>query len=1309
MVAFFPLVSRLAVWDAAITGGIPGIATKAGIAAMIVTKCAAGVVFAYVELELRCNMILVSQSAPSRTSLGAVNGVAQMVASSMRAVGPTLATILFAISTDPHYHALGGQLIWVYMLFLALFGVYASSKVQEGRIASPNGDANLTQMAPPSDIPFQPLIPLPQSSRDPSSRPITPPTHPIAAVPDSPFSSLFNPPPQGSTSSTKPLFPVTIEYASTPKATASNTTKGDPSESPSSTFGEFVSSDPLQGSQHMPAFSPIERSPFTAQRLGHGSAVPTQQSNGAEQQAPWMNGGSTTGGTFAQEAAARTKARADKVMGELVGRNAEDPLGWLSTGENRSSGGSQEPFDDWDGLDSVEPEVEEEKEREMLDEIADRKHLPRTPRASRSGSPVERSASRTTSSQKKPDYFGQDDSDDDIIDLQTGKRERPRGRPTTQTSNPSSSKAIPIRRPGTEQVPHPNQASSSVTSSSYLNFTLPRKWFSSAGPSPPQMSASNSVPKTGLTRQMSAGEFTELPHANLSQYGGGGAGGTISETSSPRASLTGLFDHTPVTPFAKKSFAPISGAPAFKPDDDWNPSGFEYDSKSKKDTLGNERLKLAGRYENTIPVLSGDVADMLRPNLPPLPRLAQTWTLLYSTDQHGMSISTLYKNVEKVYGMNGGCILAIREAVDEDGDGDIDANDIAQAKEARKSTPCFGVWVGTGIKCNEGSYYGSGESFLWKTVGPNPASHFGAPSGVKVFKWTGRNDYVALCESEYLSFGGGDGKYGLYVDSSFVDGTSERCETFANETLCGDHDMSGRARFECLALEVWRTSLSRSRPAAKAARLASVLPISTTTTSILRKSTFNELDSDMSTPEPRRRAPLFYCYECHTEARPLMVPDPHCPECNSTFVEEIPAETADATTNPDLDPRHFQVDLDPHDHGAAGFGDYFGPGTGGGDPIITLMNLLMARPLAQPQGRTLGTRLGGGFGGGFGGGGSTTLRFDMSNGQGRVIFQSGGSGSPLGGIIPGPAVGSPGSGSRSPPGGPRGEPTGLEGLLALLGGVPIMGGPGGQMGDYVLDQQALDEIVTRLMEQNQGARPVPAPDDIIEKLPRTKIVPGHALTEKECAVCKDTFAPPGPGEEDVIAATLPCSDNPKFQHSFHEDCIIPWLKQNGTCPVCRYQLVPQPEPHGPPPQTPNSEGGNGRPGPGSEGGMRGDRGTDSHSGSSGGSGIAQSLGGLWDLITGGNGSSSGSRGKHTDVLLILALRLLLQTFHINPEAIHPMTPSDLVHLVPIGHHGVSPQIANILHQDPGEKTWTESIVRHDDRVFTTNSTLISRA
>lgn len=572
-----------------------------------------------------------------------------------------------------------------------------------------------------------------------------------------------------------------------------------------------MSSDPLQDSQLLPSFSPLERSPLASRSTVSDRISPSHINGEASQPVSWLSAGTATGTlTFVQEAAARTKARADKVMGELIGRDAEDPLGWLSTEESRDGGvqnliGAQEPFDDWDGLDGLETErVQEEKEHEMLEEIADRDQLPKTPRASRSGSPADRSAPKSSATGESRSYSHQSDSDDDIIDLRTGKRERLRGRPN---SGSSSSNAIPIRRPAAEPISHPNHHSSSSLGSSYLNFTFPRKWFSTAGPSPPQVSTSNSAPKTSLTRQMSLGEFTELPHPNLGMYGGSSASGTISEASSPRPPLSGLFEPSPVTPFAKKTFAPIAGAPAFRPDDDWNPSGFEYDNKSKKDSMGSERLKLAGRYENTIPVLSEDVADMLRPHLPPLPRLAKTWTLLYSTDQHGISISTLYKNVEKVYGMNGGCVLAVREAIDEDGDGDIDTNDVAQARTAQKNPPCFGVWLGTGLKCNEGSYYGSGESFLWKTIGPNGKSHFGCPSEVKVFKWTGRNDYVALCESDYLSFGGGDGKYGLYVDSSFVDGTSERCDTFANETLCGEHDIPTRARFECLALEVWRVGI----------------------------------------------------------------------------------------------------------------------------------------------------------------------------------------------------------------------------------------------------------------------------------------------------------------------------------------------------------------------------------------------------------------------------------------------------------------------------------------------------------------------
>lgn len=49
-----------------------------------------------------------------------------------------------------------------------------------------------------------------------------------------------------------------------------------------------------------------------------------------------------------------------------------------------------------------------------------------------------------------------------------------------------------------------------------------------------------------------------------------------------------------------------------------------------------------------------------------------------------------------------------------------------------------------------------------------------------------------------------------------------------------------------------------------------------------------------------------------------------------------------------------------------------------------------------------------------------------------------------------------------------------------------------------------------------------------------------------CGVCLDAFQL-GDG-----AVALPC------KHFYHEDCLVPWLKTSGTCPICRYALVPQP-------------------------------------------------------------------------------------------------------------------------------------------------------
>nr|GEX56321.1 putative RING-H2 finger protein ATL71 [Tanacetum cinerariifolium] len=47
---------------------------------------------------------------------------------------------------------------------------------------------------------------------------------------------------------------------------------------------------------------------------------------------------------------------------------------------------------------------------------------------------------------------------------------------------------------------------------------------------------------------------------------------------------------------------------------------------------------------------------------------------------------------------------------------------------------------------------------------------------------------------------------------------------------------------------------------------------------------------------------------------------------------------------------------------------------------------------------------------------------------------------------------------------------------------------------------------------------------------------------KRCAVCLDDFKP-----REMVTLT-PCN------HMFHDNCIIPWVKSRGQCPVCRFVI-----------------------------------------------------------------------------------------------------------------------------------------------------------
>lgn len=87
-------------------------------------------------------------------------------------------------------------------------------------------------------------------------------------------------------------------------------------------------------------------------------------------------------------------------------------------------------------------------------------------------------------------------------------------------------------------------------------------------------------------------------------------------------------------------------------------------------------------------------ATQIRPHLPALVRLTRTWTLLYSLDQHGISLNTLYARCQPRIPSASepnppkGAIVVVKDSLD----------------------GVFGAWVGEGIERGRGGYYGTGEA-----------------------------------------------------------------------------------------------------------------------------------------------------------------------------------------------------------------------------------------------------------------------------------------------------------------------------------------------------------------------------------------------------------------------------------------------------------------------------------------------------------------------------------------------------------------------------------------------------------------------
>lgn len=209
---------------------------------------------------------------------------------------------------------------------------------------------------------------------------------------------------------------------------------------------------------------------------------------------------------------------------------------------------------------------------------------------------------------------------------------------------------------------------------------------------------------------------------------------------------------------------------------------------------------------DTARLLSAAVAEEIRAMVPERLRIVEDWHLVYSLEQDGASLATLYQKCRQYQGKRVGFVLVVR---DQEG-----ATFGAYLSEYPRPAP---------------SYFGNGECFLWRastlaslppppsadttnlnrhtTLAPPPRSpHDSARSSptpsetirFKAFPYSGLNDFYINCETGFLSVGSGGGHYGLWLDDSLGLGHSSQCETFGNEPLSDEGE-----KFGVIGVELW--------------------------------------------------------------------------------------------------------------------------------------------------------------------------------------------------------------------------------------------------------------------------------------------------------------------------------------------------------------------------------------------------------------------------------------------------------------------------------------------------------------------------
>lgn len=160
-------------------------------------------------------------------------------------------------------------------------------------------------------------------------------------------------------------------------------------------------------------------------------------------------------------------------------------------------------------------------------------------------------------------------------------------------------------------------------------------------------------------------------------------------------------------------------------------------------------------------IMSGETARALAGGLPPRFRMS-SWSLLYSTERHGISLQTLYRRSKAAP-----TLLVIRDSA-----GHV-----------------FGSFTSEGWRVAT-RFYGTGETFVFQLQPHRVAWRWRRAVG------DDRNDYFQFGTPESLAVGGG-GHFAIFLQEDLLRGSSGISATFGNPCLAGSTE------FTVGQLEVW--------------------------------------------------------------------------------------------------------------------------------------------------------------------------------------------------------------------------------------------------------------------------------------------------------------------------------------------------------------------------------------------------------------------------------------------------------------------------------------------------------------------------